>query len=149
MPSKLDVLNACVYEINNRIQAFHKILNDLKDGAQNDSKSSAGDKHETSRAMMQIEQEKIGKQLKEAEEMKIGLEKIDYKSIHQKVGIGSLILTNAGLFFLAVPLGKIKVNHSDVFVLSPQSPLGNKLLGANLNDKITINSKQFIVNTIS
>jgi len=149
MSTKEDVHIACIAEIKNRIIAFHKILIDLKEGAQNDAKSSAGDKHETSRAMMQIEQEKIGKQLKEAEEIKNVLEKIDARIPHIKVALGSLINTNAGIFYIAASLSKIKLSHQDIFVLSPQSPLGAKLLGLNLNDKIELNSKQFTINAIS
>ena len=41
-----------------------------------ESKSSAGDKHETGRAMLQLEMEKAGQQLQEVEKMKLILEKI-------------------------------------------------------------------------
>ncbi|MFN7691071.1 MAG: hypothetical protein ACK5QU_08320, partial [Bacteroidota bacterium] len=73
MTTKEHVHAACLEELNNSIIFFQKALSDLKDGAQNDAKSSAGDKHETSLSMMQIEQEKIRKQLKEVQEMKASL----------------------------------------------------------------------------
>jgi hypothetical protein len=59
------LLKKCKEQISSTILFLENHLKDLSSGAQNDSKSSAGDKHETARAMMQIEQEKVGKQLKE------------------------------------------------------------------------------------
>lgn len=140
MSLKEDIYAACFNEIDNRILFFQKIINDLKEGSENDSKSSAGDKHETSRAMMQIEQEKVGKQLNEVYEMKRFLEKIDASIQNKQVGLGSLIKTNMGYFYIAVALGKIKINNEEIFIISPKSPFGLKLSGATKNMTIKMNA---------
>jgi transcription elongation GreA/GreB family factor len=108
----------------------------------NDAKSSAGDKHETSRAMMQIEQEKAAKQLNEALEMKQMLEKINTYTQSKSVGVGSFIKTNIGYFYIAVPIGKLNIFNQDVFVISAKSPLGAKLIGLKSHDSIDINAKK-------
>ncbi len=113
------------------------MLVELEEGAQNDSKSSAGDKHETARAMVQIEQEKIGRQVQDLLIQKTQLEKG-----------GSLIKTDRGYLFLSVPLGKIMVENTSVTVISPQSPLGKKLQGLKAGEKTDINDISYSVEEI-
>ncbi len=135
-------------ELDVKIKCYHKVLSDLMEGPLNDAKSSAGDTHDTSRSMMQIEQEKTGKQMKELEEMKVYLDKIKSNSNNDKIQIGSLIKTNIGYFYIAVALGKLKVGKEEVYVISPISPLGSKLLGLSLNNSIEINNKKVIIEFI-
>jgi hypothetical protein len=138
----------CLKELNNSIIFFQKALNDLKDGAQNDAKSSAGDKHETSLSMMQIEQEKIRKQLKEVQEMKASLEKLNPHVVSRKINLGSLIKTNLGYFYIAVALGKLKLDHLEFYVMSSQSPMAIKLIGLSVYDQIEMNSKKIVIQDI-
>jgi len=149
MPSKEQVYDACIHEITKRLDFFYKMINDLKEGAMNDVKSSAGDKHETSRAMMQIEQEKAAKQLNEALEMKQMLEKIKTYTQSKSVGVGSFIKTNIGYFYIAVAIGKINIFNQDVFVISAKSPLGAKLIGLKSHDSIDINAKKVIIEFVN
>jgi hypothetical protein len=149
MSTKEEIYHACENEIEHRINFFQKILHDLSDGAKNDAKSSAGDKHETSLSMMQIEQEKIRKQLHEIQVMKVTLEKLNPQLISESINLGSFIKTNIGYFYIAVALGKLKVGNNELFVISQQSPMANKLLGLSLNSEIEMNSKKIIIQAIS
>jgi transcription elongation GreA/GreB family factor len=149
MTLKEEVYIACENEIKNRLNFFHKILSDLKEGAQNDAKSSAGDKHETSLSMMQIEQEKIRKQLSEVQEMNALLEKLNPQIITDKINLGSLIKTNIGYFYIAVALGKLKLNAMDLYVISQQSPMALKLLGLRVDNEIVMNSKKIVIQDIN
>jgi transcription elongation GreA/GreB family factor len=124
---------------------YKKLLSELNQGAQNDSKSSAGDKHETARAMMQLEQEKIGKQLQEAEEINNALNKIDTQLTSKNIAVGSLVKTNFGYFYLAAALGKLIINNQEVYVLSPKSPLGLKLIGLTSNSNFEINARKYSI----
>jgi hypothetical protein len=148
MTVKENVHAACLKELNNSIIFFQKSLNDLKDGAQNDAKSSAGDKHETSLSMMQIEQEKIRKQLKEVKEMKALLEKLNPHVVSHKINSGSLIKTNIGYFYIAVALGKLKLDYLELYVMSPQSPMAKKLIGLSVHDEFEMNSKKIVIQDI-
>lgn len=146
--TKEHVYSMVLKEIDERILIFSKLLFDLNLGAQNDAKSSAGDKHETSISMMHIEQEKIGMQLNEVKEIKIQLSKIVIAPPNGKVMIGSLVKTNQGIFYIAVALGKVMINGVQIFVLSPQSPLAQKLLNLKKKQETELNSKRFIVEEI-
>lgn len=115
------------------------------EAANNETKSSAGDKHETSRAMMQLEQEKLGKQLKELEEQRSELEKIDISKPSVQIAKGTFIQSDKGFLFISIGLGKISVDGKTVFAISPQSPLGLKLLGKKENDVVEMNAVNYTI----
>jgi transcription elongation GreA/GreB family factor len=149
MLSKKNVYEACLNEINTRHLFYIKMINELKEGAINDAKSSAGDKHETARAMMQIEQEKATKQMNEVLEMKSIIEKIGTFQIISTIGLGSLVKTNIGYFYIAIPIGKLQITQHEVFVISPKSPLGSKLLGLKQKDAIEFNARKIIIESVN
>lgn len=131
--------------INEKFNALQVILNELNDSAKNETKSTAGDKHETALAMLQIEQENTRNKLKEIKEQKLQLDRIDINLKSEKIIKGSLIKTNHGYLFLSIALGKITVEHQQIIALSPQSPLGLKLVGAKINDEIELNNLKYVI----
>ena len=137
MLAKQKVIDACFIVLEEKINSLKNILLELEEASQSDSKSSAGDKHETARAMMQIEQEKISRQLGELLEQKTQLEKG-----------GVLIKTNKGFLFLSIALGKVLVDESTVMAISPQSPLGIKLNGLRTGDKTSINGADYLIESV-
>ncbi|GAA4801623.1 hypothetical protein GCM10023330_04420 [Litoribaculum gwangyangense] len=74
---KQQLHEACLEFIDNRFQAVKKTINEIQESLLSETKSSAGDKHETGRAMIQIEREKAGNQLAEIEKTKQILSKIN------------------------------------------------------------------------
>ena len=118
-------------------------LANATESANNETKSSAGDKHETARAMMQLEQEKLGHQLKELQDQKSELEKIDISKPSTQIAKGTLIQSDKGFLFLSIGLGKISVEDKNVFAVSPQSPIGIKLLGKKENDAVEMNGVKY------
>ncbi|MES2589443.1 MAG: 3-oxoacyl-ACP synthase [Bacteroidota bacterium] len=113
----------------------------------NETKGSAGDKHETARAMAQIEVENAGKILKEAER---NLE--FFKSIpvaqFEKVSLGSLIKTNFETFYISLGLGKISFLQESIFCLNLNSPIGKILVGKQVGDPFTFNDKNYLIKEI-
>lgn len=128
-----------------RIAEIELQLKALRDDVSNESKSSAGDKHETARAMMNLEQEKLGKQFQELMTMKEHFNKINFEIVSDKIQLGSMIETNKGYFLLSVGLGKIKANTQDLMLLSLQSPLGEMLLGKSEGDHVMLNTHEYII----
>ena len=112
-------------------------------------KSTAGDKHETALAMLQIEQKNVSQQLKEALDQKVLFEQINPTVIKPEVGSGSLIKTNKGYLFLSIALGKIIVDGITIIAISPRSPLGQKLMGLRVNDTAEINGIEYMIESIS
>ena len=134
--------------VNDRVKALQKVLADLKESGANETKSTAGDKHETALAMLQIEQANVRGQLKEAQEQKIALEKIDPALSATIVVNGSLVKTNRGYLFVSTALGKVVMDEVTVIALSQQSPLGKQVMGLAKGQTTVINNNQYIVEDI-
>lgn len=123
--------------------ALHSAIKATNEAANNETKSSAGDKHETARAMMQLEQEKLNKQLKEINDQQEELLKINTSSIHTQVTKGSLVKTEQALIFIATGIGKLQINGMTVFVVSEQSPLGIALKHRKLKETAELNGVKY------
>lgn len=135
--------------INEKINALQTILDELNESAKNETKSTAGDKHETALAMLQIEQENTRVKLQEATEQKIQLERIDINAASAKIIKGSFIKTDKGYFFVSVALGKITIDNKNIIAISPQSPLGSKMIGLSNGESITMNTVTYFIENIS
>lgn len=147
-PLKQKVYDACLSSLEAKIAFLKNILTGLEEGAESDSKSSAGDKHETSRAMMQLEQEKISSQLKELLSQKLVLEKIKAASTGGQVKPGSLVKTDKGYLFLSIALGKLAVDDISIAVISPASPLASKLQGLTTGSAVEVNGTRYLVESV-
>lgn len=145
---KSNIVKEAKAEFDKRLLELKEQLIALQHDVANESKSSAGDKHETARAMMNLEQEKLGKQFQELESMKERFDKIDFETPSPIVKVGSLVSTNKGLFLLSVGLGKVSFDFHEVILLSVQSPLGESLIGKSIGDKINRSTVQYIIEGI-
>jgi transcription elongation GreA/GreB family factor len=134
--------------LQDRIDVFQDMISGLTIDAQNDAKGSAGDKHETALSMMHLEQEKLNHKLKEILQQKAILDKIDAAQLHKKVALGSLVQANGMLLFISAALPKIILNEKKVFALSPQSPLGSKLMGNEVGVEFDMNGTQYTIYSI-
>lgn len=134
--------------LSDKISTLHQQLNELKESTANETKSTAGDKYETARAMLQIEQDNIRHQLQEALEQQTRFSSVDRKETNQEVVQGCLVRTNRGWLLLSVALGKTIIEGIPVIALSPQSPLGKELMGRKPGDKISINGFDYIIEEI-
>jgi transcription elongation GreA/GreB family factor len=148
MKLKQKVFNHYLEVINDKVALLQQVLSDLKESGTNETKSTAGDKHETALAMLQIEQANTRAQLQEMLNQKAALEKIDPDLIVSTVLNGSLVKTNRGYLFMGVALGKAVIDNITVFALSPQSPLGQKMMGLKTNDTCNINQIEYKIESI-
>ncbi|MEO7309225.1 MAG: hypothetical protein ABIX01_02415 [Chitinophagaceae bacterium] len=148
MTLKQKIYNHYLQAIKDRVQQLQKILADLKESASNETKSTAGDKHETALAMLQIEQANTGGQLEVALSHQQAIEKIN-PSLHTSVAVnGSLIKTSRGYLFLSVAMGKAIVDGIPVMALSQQSPLGKQLTGLRSGNTATINGFVYTIEEV-
>ena len=145
---KQKIYNHYLQVLNEKINSLQQTLNDLKESGANETKSTAGDKHETALAMLQIEQANVRGQLKEALDQKLVYEKIDPSLSPTIIVNGSLIKTNKGYLFLSIAAGKAVVDGNAVIALSPQSPLGIKLMGLKPGDVAEINNMRYEIENI-
>ena len=134
--------------INSKILMLQQTLADLKESGCNETKSTAGDKHETALAMLQIEQANTRAQLHDAQEQQAALVTINIDVFTKKVLPGSYVKTNKGNFYISVALGKLIIDGETVTAISPQSPLGAKLMGCCVHDTVTINTHTYLVKSV-
>jgi transcription elongation GreA/GreB family factor len=129
--------------LQDRIDVFQDMISGLTEDAQNDAKGSAGDKHETALSMMHIEQEKLNYKLKEVLEQKKILNTIDETITHKVIALGSLVTVNEMMLFISTALPKINLNDKTIFAVSPQSPLGSKLMGKEVGFEFELQGKNY------
>ncbi|SDH34935.1 hypothetical protein SAMN04488062_106108 [Flavobacterium omnivorum] len=134
--------------VQDRIDVFKDMILALTEDSKNDAKGSAGDKHETALSMMHIEQEKLNRKLREVLDQKTILDKIDVTTIAETIIVGSLVKANGIYLYLSVALPKINIEGINIIALSPQSPLGNKLLGNQEGFTFEINGTKYLVEGI-
>lgn len=132
--------------LNEKISYLNSLIDDLR-ASNNDTKSSMGDKYETSREMMQQEITRIQNQLNEVLIQQEQFLKIGVKD-SQTIINGSYIETSMGNFVIACSLGEIKFEEKKIFVLSNQTPLAQVLLGKCEGDKFEMNGKSFKINHV-
>ena len=139
MLDKAIICKAIKSELNEKGKRIQLAFDDLNSAITDDSKSTAGDKHETGRAMVHLEQEKLSKQLIQNKQLQQALQKIDPDNKSERVQFGSLVTTDKGVYFFSIGLGKITVNGKEIFCLTPITPLGQKLFDRKKGDTIEFN----------
>ncbi|GLB53397.1 hypothetical protein NBRC110019_24380 [Neptunitalea chrysea] len=147
---KIELLASCKTHLIGKLTTLEATLADLKESLFSETKSTAGDKHETGRAMVQLEMEKTGHKVLEVQ--------TDIQTIHkllnttqkdtQRVRLGTLVDTNLGTYLIAVSHGILKYEGTSYFVVSAISPVGKALLGANEGDELSFMGKQLVVKNI-
>ncbi|MBL7702145.1 MAG: hypothetical protein JNM14_07840 [Ferruginibacter sp.] len=145
---KQKIYNHYLRVVHDRISMLQKILDELKESGANETKSTAGDKHETALAMLQIEQENKRAQLQEVLNQQAVMEKIDPSLSASLVVNGSLIKTNKGYLFISTALGKAVVDEINVIAISPKSPLGQMIMGSKEGDAVLINQTTYLIESI-
>ena len=132
--------------LNDKIDYLQKLINDLR-SSNNDTKSSMGDKYETSREMIQQEIMHIQKQLNEVIIQKEQFLKIKYIE-SESVIIGSYVKTSMGNFYIVCSLGEIDFHDEKVFVISSQTQLAKKILGKKKGDIFEMNNQKITIDEV-
>ena len=148
MNVKQKLFNQCQDFVNKRLQTVEETISSNQKALQSETKSSAGDKHETGRAMLQLEMEKASQQLVGINQMKQTLSKIDTSKTSNIAHLGSIIETNTANYFLAISAGKLVVDDKFYFAVSTSSPVGKLLLGKKINDTFSLNGRTFQLRNI-
>ena len=142
MEIKEALLHFCQDYVRQKQEVLKKRGASLQESLNSETKSSAGDKHETGRAMVQLEQEKLGQQLQEIEKMTQVLKLVDIGASTQKIGLGNLVQTSTARYFIAISAGAFKPkNGSPIFCVSPSTPIAKLLLGKEIGDTFMFNGK--------
>lgn len=142
---KQSLLAHCRTVTQARIDSLSAALQYVKAARDGETKSSAGDKYETGRAMMQLEAAKLSRQLAEANTDYAVLDQITVSSGSEFIAAGSLVATNRGNYFLGLGLGKVKLEGRVFFCTSLAAPVGAAMMGKSVGESFTFNSLEFKV----
>ena len=148
LKTKKKLFDFCQQYVDERIALVTNAMKAAQEAANTETKGSAGDKHETGRAMMHLEKEKNARQLDEHLKLRKVLAQINPEETHRQVGLGSLIMTNSGIYYLSIPIGKIEVGGEFYFVISPVSPIGKLLMDAQVGSALSFNGRKIVVEEI-
>lgn len=142
MIDKKEIVELCLEKTQTRVNEIQVAIDAANDAIINDTKSSMGDKYETSREMAQQELSRLQSQLNQANrdlDILINLP----ESTNALVGMGSLVMTDQFNYLIATSIGPLKVGDETVMVVSKQSPIGEALFGKKNNDEVNFNGKAF------
>ncbi len=148
MSIKQELYSQCLNFVESRIEAIKRNIEEIQQSLLSETKSSAGDKHETGRAMIQLEREKAGEQLREAEALKEVLFKVNPLSTTLKITLGSVVYTSDLNYFIAISTGQIRINGLVFFAISPQTPIGQKLMEKTIGDEVVFRDKTFKITKV-
>jgi len=147
---KTQLYDYCSNYVQERIDSYQKAMKDAQDSANSEEKSSAGDKYETGRAMMQIERDKNAKQLEETIKLKKALSVFSpLQNNTDTISLGSLVYTDKGIFYIAISAGKITLAGETFFAIAPTSPLGLIFIQQKTGTTVVFNNIPYIIKSIA
>jgi len=146
---KAALLKICFENVENRLSRIKQALSDIIDSLLEESRSTAGDKHETGRAMLDIERENISKQLLEVEILFNLLKKIDIQTKSDYARLGSLVKTEKGIYFISISIGAIALNKKTYICIALNSPMGQALRGKKKDEEFSFNNEAYKVLLVS
>ncbi len=120
----------------------------MQDDANLETKSSMGDKYETSRSMINQEKEKLASQLSVLQGQSRVLRKLNLDEVSEEVKLGSLVVFEGATYFISVALGRINIDGQECFAISPVSPLGKTLVGAKKEENVNWRSQQTTIEDV-
>jgi transcription elongation GreA/GreB family factor len=135
--------------IENRMKTSYEAMEAAKNSANEEGKSSAGDKYETARAMGQLDREMNGRMYEQARQERLSLDKIDTETLFTKVAFGALVETTMGYFFVAIGAGIIELETKKFMTISPQAPIGQLIMGKTAADTFYFREKIYKIVAIS
>ncbi len=133
----------CLDFVENRRKTIQNTIDEIQEALTSETKSSAGDKHETGRAILQLERENSGHQLAEIEKLQESISKIEITLTSKIVGLGSIVFTTQSNYFIAISAGQFDLGPQSFYAISPNTPIGMLLIGKTIDDVIDFRDNNF------
>ena len=130
-------------QIDAKINLAQKVYDEANESVVSETKSSAGDKHETSRAMSQLEVEKAGKYLMENQKLKSILGFLEPKNVRTNCCLGAVVETTQGNFYLSIAMGKVDFENKTYFCVGMNSPLAQAMINLKSGDSYIVAGKKY------
>lgn len=145
---KKEVVDRIEKALLDRINTNIEEINSLEKEMGEETKSSAGDKFETAREMMNQSitrmQDSLQQQKKQLQQLQA------LKRIHStdKVGMGSFVSCEKAYFLFGIAFGKVNSSKGNIFALSLSSPLGKLFLNKGVGDRVKMNQTNYTIKSI-
>jgi len=146
--TKSEIHSVILQHLEERMEQGKKDFLLAKESRDSDTKSSAGDKFETGREMMQREMDKISASLDMLKGQLAQMKRIEIHENPARVGLGSFIETDAENYYLSVGLGKLRFSGTQIYAISADSPIGELLYGKQTNEIIELRGRKITIKSI-
>ncbi|MDX1446176.1 3-oxoacyl-ACP synthase [Lishizhenia sp.] len=124
--------------VEEQLKSALERMDEALEAVQSETKSTAGDKHETGRAMAQLEQEKAGKIIQATKQNKNRVQSLPLEKM-ETVSLGAVVETNKGAFYISLAMGKVVLEGKTYFAVSPTAPIVQAMLGMKVGDEFVFN----------
>lgn len=141
LPLKMKLYNACLDHIRMRIISARENIALARESAANETKSSAGDKYETAREMLQQDIDRNLAQLAAAQELESVMQKMDPQRENDIIVPGSIAVTGKNNYYISVAAGRLVVDDTTYMAISAASPVGRLLAGKKAGDHFVLNGE--------
>jgi hypothetical protein len=131
--------------IEQRIATAKEAIDNAQQAANQEEKSSAGDKYETSRAMGHLQKDMYAGQLAAHLKDLAALKAVNTDTLYSKPVAGVLVNCSQCSFFIAAGLGKQLIAGQPIFFISPYAPLARILEQKKTGDSFLFNHTTTII----
>ena len=142
---KQQLLEICSNYLEDRIDRITASMKDLSSDLENETKSSAGDKYETGREMINLEWNKLAVQLQQFKQLAATLKLAKESSAVKSAKLGSLVITSNANYLLAIPVGEIELNNKKYFAIGTNAPIAQVMLLKGIGDNFQFNGRKFTI----
>jgi hypothetical protein len=131
--------------IGQRITASREAIDQAQQAANQEEKSSAGDKYETGRAMGHLQKDMHARQLAESMKELAALHSVQTDVLYSAAGAGAFVQAEGIAFFIAAGLGRQQHEGQAILFLSPQAPLAKVLQNKKQGDTIPFQGANVLI----
>ena len=142
---KQQLYNLCHMHLEKGITEAMQSIENAREAAKNETKSSAGDKYETAREMMQQDIDLNKLRISALQQQIATLHLVEPDKVTPVIQNGSIVRTSQGNYYVGVSIGKLLVENMPYYTLTSSAPLGARLAGKKKGDKFTFNGRDFII----
>tara|TARA_Y100000996_G_scaffold407505_1_gene385184 strand:+ start:417 stop:860 length:444 start_codon:yes stop_codon:yes gene_type:complete len=145
---KKKILNFINRFLEDKIDLVKQELNSLHVDKNKITKSSAGDKFETGRSLIQIEIDKLDNQYSIIKNQINTVNQIIKEKKEKVCSFGSIVETKKALYYLSIGLGRHVIDKKEVLLISLSSPIGKLLIGRKVGDNFIFNGREDTITKI-
>ena len=139
--TKNDIFDALESHLQAAVGEAQGHLASLQEALSSEAKSTAGDKHETGRAMIHQEMRQVNDTLQRSQSaLQEWTRMKQVQTAPVRVASGVLVETTGPWVLVGLPLGKLSLDGGLVLGVSPEAPLAQSWHGAKVGDEVRLGS---------